>query len=114
MFRWIKRIWSWAFGPKAQKKQRPFSTVLVEDNLPAGLEPYTLYVVSDDGFLEQAAMVCPCGCNRVLQMNLLTDERPCWTLTQHDDGTASLYPSVWRKKDCGSHFWFRHGTVQWC
>ncbi|TKW76928.1 MAG: hypothetical protein DI543_18380, partial [Bradyrhizobium icense] len=56
----------------------------------------------------------PCGCGSVLHMNLLPDERPCWEVTQHGDGTASLHPSVWRQKDCKSHFWFRRGRVQWC
>lgn len=114
MFRWIKTLWSWAFRPKTERKQRRFATVSVEDALPAKLEAYTLYVVSDDSFLEQAAMLCPCGCKRILHMNLLPDERPCWELTRHEDGTASLHPSVWRKKDCGSHFWFKQGLVHWC
>jgi hypothetical protein len=45
-------------------------------------------------------------------MNLIPDERPCWQLMRHPDGTATLHPSVWRKKDCGSHFWFRRGRVK--
>lgn len=92
----------------------PYATQVVEDVLPQKLQWRTLYVVQDDGFVEQAAMVCPCGCRRTLQMNLLADERPVWRLTQHDDGTATLHPSIWRQKDCGSHFWFRRGRVQWC
>ncbi|MDP9316781.1 MAG: DUF6527 family protein [Chloroflexota bacterium] len=59
-------------------------------------------------------MLCPCGCKRTLHMNLIPDEHPCWHLMQHEDGTATLHPSVWRKTDCRSHFVFRHGRVQWC
>jgi hypothetical protein len=92
----------------------PYRTQVVDDVLPKTLQRKILYVVQDDGFLEQAAMVCPCGCGRTLHMNLLSDERPVWNLTQHNDGTATLHPSVWRQKDCGSHFWFRHGRVTWC
>lgn len=92
----------------------PYRTVVVEESLPTKLQRRTLYVVQEDGFLEQAAMVCPCGCKRVLHMNLLTDERPCWRLTQHEDGTATLHPSVWRQKDCRSHFWFRRSRIEWC
>jgi Family of unknown function (DUF6527) len=90
-----------------------YGTRLVEDYLPKKLKKRMLYIVQDGGFLEQAAMLCPCGCNRILHMNLLPDEHPCWRLTRHKDGTASLYPSVWRKVDCQSHFWFRHGRVHW-
>lgn len=92
----------------------PYRTRFVEDTLPIRLKRRTLYVVREDGFLEQAAMLCPCGCGRTLHMNLLTDERPCWRLIQYEDGTATLHPSVWRQKDCGSHFWFRHGRVRFC
>ena len=99
-------IWDW-FVP-------PYRTAVVAGMLPGRLRRRRLYVVVEDGYEEQASMLCPCGCKRVLHMNLLTDERPCWTLTQHDDGTATLHPSVWRQKDCRSHFWFRRGKVLWC
>lgn len=92
----------------------PYQTIIVDESLPKQLKRNALYVVQEDGFQEQAAMICPCGCSRILHMNLLTDERPCWRLTRHADGTATLHPSVWRRKDCGSHFWFRKGRVQWC
>jgi Family of unknown function (DUF6527) len=92
----------------------PYRTLVVEEFLPKQLGRRTFYVVQEDGYREQAAMICPCGCGRVLHMNLLPDERPCWRLTQHAYGTASLHPSVWRQKDCGSHFWFRRGRVEWC
>ena len=91
----------------------PYRTIIVQESLPAKLKPRTIYIVEEDGFREQAAMLCPCGCRRILHMNLLPDERPCWKLTEHPNGTASLFPSVWRKKDCGSHFWFRCGRIEW-
>ena len=91
-----------------------YRTIDVVEHLPPKLERRSLYVVSEDGFEEQAAMLCPCGCGRVLHMNLLPDERPYWKLTRHEDGSASLHPSVWRTKDCGSHFWFKTGRVHWC
>jgi hypothetical protein len=92
----------------------PYGTVVIKEALPEVLGRRILYVLQDDGYREQAAMICPCGCGRILHMNLIPDERPCWRLTEHGDGTVSLHPSVWRKKDCGSHFWFRRGRVEWC
>lgn len=106
----FRRARAWLLG----RLVRPYRTYVVEEALPRRLRKRVLYVVREDGFEEQAAMVCPCGCQRILHMNLLPDERPCWRLTQHQDGTATLHPSVWRQKDCGSHFWFRRGRVQWC
>jgi hypothetical protein len=92
----------------------PYRTQIVTGQLPGQLRNRVLYVVEEDGYEEQAAMLCPCGCGRTLHMNLLTDERPCWRLTRHGDGSATLHPSVWRQKDCRSHFWFRRGRVIWC
>jgi hypothetical protein len=103
----IARSW-WDF------RNPPYRTVIAGAQLPRKLIPRTLYVVEEDGFDEQAAMLCPCGCGRTLHMNLLTDERPCWKLTRHTDGSSTLHPSVWRQKDCRSHFWFREGRVIWC
>lgn len=92
----------------------PYKTVVTEGELPKKLKRRTIYLLQEDGFEEQAAMVCPCGCSKLLQMNLIPDERPCWQATRHADGTTTLYPSVWRKKHCASHFWFREGRVIWC
>jgi Family of unknown function (DUF6527) len=110
-WRWLVGLFS---GGAISFKSEPYSTKIVAELLPPRLADNCLYLVEEDGDLEQAAMICPCGCGKTLHMNLLPDERPCWQVTQHDDGTATLHPSVWRKKDCLSHFWFRRGQVHWC
>lgn len=92
----------------------PYRTMVAQDSLPAKLLRRTVYIVREDGFGEQVALLCPCGCGRILQMNLLPDERPCWRVKRNSDGTVTLDPSVWRKKDCGSHFWLRNSPIQWC
>ena len=92
---------------------RPYRTIVVRIALPGKLRKKTLYVVEEDGFEEQAAMICPRCHDHILHMNLLPDERPCWKVIRHEDGTATLHPSVWRRKGCGIHFWFRRGRVHW-
>ena len=69
----------------------PYRTIVIEEALPRVLRRRILYVVQEDGFREQAAMLCPCGCGRVLHMNLLPDERPCWRLT---DTTTAPRPFI--------------------
>lgn len=103
------RIWIWIRCLFSTR----FQTKIVRDHLPNSLARHTIYLVEEDGYREQAALLCPCGCGHVIQLNLLTDERPCWTATTHADGTVSLHPSVWGKKGCRSHFWIRRGKVQW-
>lgn len=91
-----------------------YRTRMVKESLPKTLDPKTVYVVEEDGYLEHASLICPCGCNEVLHMNLLPDADPVWKLIRHNDGTVSLYPSVWRQRGCYSHFWFKKGRVLWC
>jgi hypothetical protein len=116
----MKRIDRWAQHSARQVYERlhrwlvsPYATRIVEDYLPKQLRNRTLYIVQDDGLFEQAAMLCPCGCKRILHMNLLSDEHPCWRLAQHKDGTVTLAPSVLCKTNCQSHFWFERGRIRW-
>lgn len=92
----------------------PYRTRFIEEDLPQWLDRKTIYIVREDGFLWHASMLCPCGCGELLHMNLIPSDRPCWQLTKHQNRTVTLYPSIWRKKGCYSHFWFRHGRVLWC
>jgi hypothetical protein len=75
----------------------------------------TLYAVGEGGHLWEAAMSCPRNaCARQLRMNLVPEARPRWQLTVDAKGAPTLAPSVWRKADCGCHFWLRDGHVHWC
>lgn len=91
----------------------PLKTIKVVE-LPDELEAKKIYVAGENRFLWFAALLCPCGCGAILQVSLLTDTRPRWCLTEHKDGTVSLHPSVWRVKDCRSHFFLRRGLIEWC
>jgi Family of unknown function (DUF6527) len=82
--------------------------------LPDTPKPKTVYLIGENEYLWIAGTVCPCGCGAFLQMALVPEGHPRWTATSHWDGTTSLYPSVWRQKGCRSHFFLRHGKVNWC
>jgi Family of unknown function (DUF6527) len=84
------------------------------DDLPDVLKPFTVYLAGDEGHLWAAAMVCPCGCGERIELNLLSQARPCWTAQRHPNGTVTLMPSVWRQKGCKSHFFVRNGRIDWC
>jgi hypothetical protein len=94
-------------------KPRPIRYIKVED-FPATLESAKVYLAGDGTNLWGAAMICPCGCGEVIELNLLKQVRPCWSAEEHPDGTVSLAPSVWRQKGCRSHFFLRRGGVEWC
>jgi Family of unknown function (DUF6527) len=94
-------------------KNKTYRTVYVEE-LPDIVEIEKIYILGEGQYLWSAAMKCPCNCKNVLQMSLHQDGTPRWNLTIHDNGTVSLYPSIWRKVGCKSHFFFKEGKIQWC
>jgi len=92
--------------------ERPYRSVKVEE-LPDRLAKKTLYIAGEGPHLWFVAMICPCGCGEVLQMSLLQDARPRWTVSVDSKGVPSLSPSVWRQVGCKSHFFLVCGHVQW-
>lgn len=95
------------------RKPRLFRSVRVEE-FPDGLQQATVYLAGEGDNLWAASMICPCGCGEVIDLNLLKQTRPCWSAQEHPDGTISLMPSVWLQKGCRSHFFVRHGRIDWC
>lgn len=108
IFRALKEYFIHTF----QRKHKPLIACKVEE-LPDVLDSKCIYVVGEGSYNWFTAMICPCGCGETLYMSLLPDDSPRWDITMHRDGTVSLYPSVWRKKGCKSHFFLRNGYIIW-
>lgn len=47
---------------------------------------------------------CPCGCGAEIPINLDPRAGPAWRLYKSAKVGFSVFPSVWRDSDCGSHF----------
>lgn len=105
---WGRRLLRWLLG-----RSRPLTTLRVEE-LPDRLCESAIYVVGEGVHLWSVAMLCPCGCGSTLQMSVMPEGRPRWRVDMHEDGTASLHPSVWRRTGCRSHFFVRRGHIRWC
>jgi len=84
------------------------------DEFPCSLKSHQLYVAGENGYVWAAAMLCPCGCRDVIELNLLKKVRPCWSVHEHRDGSVCLIPSVRRREGCRSHFFLRRGQIDWC
>lgn len=87
--------------------------VIEDEDLPDDAIPGKLYLVGEDCGYWIAAMRCPCGCGTLLEMNLLPDSEPVWSLSLTSTA-PTLHPSVWRKDGCRAHFLLRNGRVVWC
>ena len=88
-------------------------TVVRTDELPERPSSRHLYVVGERGEDWYAALVCPCGCKEVIDLNLVPPGRPCWTLTTYRNGSPTLSPSIWRRTGCCAHFWIKEGRIHW-
>jgi hypothetical protein len=82
-------------------------------DLPDRLARGLVYIVGDGGYDWSAAMLCPGGCGKTLEMNLLPDAHPVWKIAEQTDGAVTLHPSVWLKTGCKCHFVLRDGLVRW-
>ncbi|MBZ5667533.1 MAG: hypothetical protein LAO30_23405 [Acidobacteriia bacterium] len=59
-------------------------------------------------------MLCPCGCRSVIQLSLLREDSPHWTVFIDKGGVTTLFPSIQRTAGCRSHFFLKKGRVVWC
>jgi Family of unknown function (DUF6527) len=106
--------WRW-LAAQFRPKPRPFALAYFEgDELPETLPERTLVVAREEGELWSAGLICPCGCGRRIELMLLPDVEPRWDVRIGKGGAPTLWPSVWAKTGCRSHFWLRDGEVSWC
>lgn len=114
MKRFRRTLWRLYYKIKrfVLKQPKPFQPVRVAE-LPDNLKSERIYLVGENEYLWSAALLCPCECGSVIQLNLLPDAKPCWRVEEHEDETVSLYPSVWSRKGCGSHYHVRRGLIKW-
>jgi len=82
------------------------------DELPDSLAQRHLYLIGSR-VPWSVALLCPCGCGEVIQLSLLPDDSPSWTLGFDDKDLPTVSPSVWRTKGCRSHFFVRDGMIVW-
>src|SRR5882762_3120626 len=71
-----------------------------------------IYVVEKGWRRAWAVFNCPCERGHRLVVNLSPRRNPCWRLSVRG-GLASLWPSLWLKEECRSHFWIRRNRIYW-
>jgi hypothetical protein len=111
MSAWLKRFWNWLLSWVTGRAPVYRSSRIADaPDRPAKNVPY---IVGEGGYDWSAVMLCPGGCGKILEMNLLPDATPVWRVTEHSDGSASLHPSVWLKTGYKCHFVLQQGRVNW-
>ncbi|PKV49214.1 hypothetical protein ATE84_1234 [Aquimarina sp. MAR_2010_214] len=106
-FRWLGSLFT------KQVNEEVYHLKIVSE-LPENILDRTLYLEGDPSKEDYwyALLKCPCGCNERIMLNLMQDAEPCWEIRM-DKNDFSIYPSVWRTKNCKSHFWLRNRKIIW-
>jgi hypothetical protein len=88
-------------------------TIVEADTPPQKLPRRNLVLAREDGEDWAVAFRCPCGCGKRLELLLIEEAEPHWSINISKEGNPTLHPSVWLKGGCKSHFWIRNGKVIW-
>lgn len=106
----LRRLWL-QFNEWVRPARR--LTFIEGDALPKDLPTRDLIVLRDGGEDWSVAMKCPCGCGQRVELPLLDEVKPRWTLKLDQQRRPTLRPSVWLKDGCRSHYFVRSGKVVW-
>lgn len=95
-----------------KKFEKEYKLFYVED-FPENVKNKAIYIVGSEKYPWLIVFNCPCGCNNLIQLNLLKDAIPCWRFQISKTKKVTIFPSIWRKKDCKSHFFIRKSKIDW-
>ena len=93
--------------------RKSYTLKMLED-YPEEITGNTIYIIGTYRQPQYAVFQCPCGCGRIVELNLNKESSPSWTLKWHVLGTISFSPSIWRKDGCRSHFFLKKSSIHWC
>lgn len=107
--RWLRRI-----GGLFERWRPLYRLQVVDgDSLPPVVPVGALVLARDEDENWCVGMKCPCGCGRTIELLLIPEAVPRWSLSLDPTGLPSLSPSVFLRDGCKSHFWLKHGRIIW-
>jgi hypothetical protein len=116
-FRWIIDFWDLFWSKKTEivktEKDSPKFQIEYVEDVPESISDRLIFIVQDGNEPELLAFKCPCGCDADIILNLLKDASPRWSYELNDKGTIDIYPSVWKKVGCKSHFFVKDSNIKW-
>ena len=117
IYQWLIEAWYSLWDFKSQtvdiKVDNKKFVVLNAEDVPTSISDNTIFIIQDGNEPELLAFKCPCGCNENILLNLLKDAKPQWRFRINHNDMINIYPSIWRKRGCKSHFFIKNGIVEW-
>ncbi|MBS1682160.1 MAG: hypothetical protein JST48_10635 [Bacteroidetes bacterium] len=101
------------FNFSFRKKEKTNYTLISIEDFPEAIEGGKLYLIGSQNKKWLIAMLCPCGCDAVIQLNLLKEAKPQWKTRINKKGHITVLPSIRRIIGCQSHFHIIKSSVQW-
>lgn len=83
-----------------------------KDELPVIVADKTIYIIGGSLQPWLLAFNCPCGCKKLIQLNLIKEASPCWKFKISNRHKISISPSIWATSGCKSHFLLKQGKVE--
>lgn len=111
----IQAVLLWLLVALHLVRRPDLMATLVEDHPePDAMKAGTIYIVGGPGFRKWAYFRCPADRNEIIQLSLMHERRPRWTVTTDILGRPTIHPSVRQLDGSYAHFWVRNGRVDWC
>ena len=87
----------------------------IEGDTPPTRLPYRDIVLAKEGCEDWAVgFRCPCGCGKRLELMIINEAKPNWSISIDSKQRPTLMPSVHLTTGCKSHFWVKKGKIIWC
>jgi len=91
-----------------------YKEVLELQDDPDQITRKTLVLITDGKSYKWLKFRCPCGCGTEVNLPLMKNRKPHWTVFNECEGIISVYPSIdLRLPGCGAHFWIDKNRVKW-
>ena len=92
-----------------------FTARLVSDHPdPDTMADAQIYVVGGRGYSKWAYFRCPADREEIVQLSLMRERRPRWTVAVDWLGRPTIHPSVRQLDGTYAHFWIKKGAIVWC
>lgn len=96
------------------RKPDLIGTLVSDHPLPDAMKPGMLYIVGGRGYQKWAVFRCPQHEDENIQLSLMPNRRPRWSVTMDFLGRPTIHPSVRQLDGAYAHFWVKAGRVEWC
>ena len=112
---WIKKLLrDGAAAIGIIRRSELVSVLIVDQPLPEAMEAGKIYIVGGPGYQKWAVFRCPKHEEEIVQLSLMQNRHPRWTIAVDFLDRPTIHPSVRQLDGAYAHFWVRSGCVEWC